>query len=379
MKKSFGLAAIAALALPMAAQAQRVQSGSGPNGLSWSAENRVVGTTSTATIAGGGNPLFLADPTRSKGTVSIIINQASGSFICSGTLLNDRRSIATAAHCVTDGSRAVSANSATVYFNNNITDSTIVHTDASSVGIGVKIFSVNNDYTGEVIDQNDIAILTLDTFAPAFATSFSLYTGDLTGQDFSVSGYGRRSDTGGSVGANLGTGRLREGDNRFDYRFGDAAFGADWSFLSDNGAQIDYSYISDFDNGVAANDASCVLAAAVSGVSGAQFCNLGRGPREAGVAGGDSGGPSFINGQLAAITSYGLTFGSSFGDIDNRLNSSFGEFSGYVPVAIHQSFIRNSMNLAVPESSTWAMMIAGFGLVGASMRRRRTTVKFAAA
>lgn len=32
---------------------------------------------------------------------------------------------------------------------------------------------------------------------------------------------------------------------------------------------------------------------------------------------------------------------------------------------------------AVPEPATWAMMIAGIGLVGATMRRRRTTLQFA--
>lgn len=32
---------------------------------------------------------------------------------------------------------------------------------------------------------------------------------------------------------------------------------------------------------------------------------------------------------------------------------------------------------AIPEPVTWAMMIAGFGLVGAAMRRRSTKVKFA--
>jgi hypothetical protein len=32
---------------------------------------------------------------------------------------------------------------------------------------------------------------------------------------------------------------------------------------------------------------------------------------------------------------------------------------------------------AVPEPATWAMMIAGMGLVGASMRRRSTAVSFA--
>ena len=30
--------------------------------------------------------------------------------------------------------------------------------------------------------------------------------------------------------------------------------------------------------------------------------------------------------------------------------------------------------LGVPEPASWAMLIAGFGLVGASQRRRRTSV-----
>ena len=34
---------------------------------------------------------------------------------------------------------------------------------------------------------------------------------------------------------------------------------------------------------------------------------------------------------------------------------------------------------AVPEPATWGMMILGFGLAGATMRRRRTAVRFAAA
>jgi Trypsin len=387
MKKRFGLAAIAALALPMAAQAGNTVSGSS-NGLSWTAENRVVGVTSTATQAGGGNPLYFAPASQSSGIVSIIINTAQGNFICSGTLLNDRRSIATAAHCVTNGSRAVSATAATVYFNGNNTPDSIVHTDPTSTGIGVKIFTVNNDYTGEVIDQNDIAILTLNDLAPAWAASFGIYSGnDLTGQNFTVSGYGRRSDTGGNVGANLGTGRLRQGDNRYDFALGDSDFGGFFTDIDPatgekffGNADVTYSYLSDFDNGLAANDASCRLAVNGLGIAASsKFCDLGRGAREVGVAGGDSGGPSFINGQLAGITSYGLSFGPSFGDIGGGLNSSFGEFSGYVPTYIHRDFIKMAVSLGVPESSTWAMMIAGFGLVGASMRRRRTTVKFAAA
>ena len=46
-------------------------------------------------------------------------------------------------------------------------------------------------------------------------------------------------------------------------------------------------------------------------------------------------------------------------------NSSNVQFSGQVgPVA------------AVPEPATWAMMIAGFGLAGAAMRRRAPKVSY---
>jgi hypothetical protein len=32
---------------------------------------------------------------------------------------------------------------------------------------------------------------------------------------------------------------------------------------------------------------------------------------------------------------------------------------------------------AVPEAATWAMMLGGFGMIGAAMRRRRTSLSFA--
>jgi hypothetical protein len=31
----------------------------------------------------------------------------------------------------------------------------------------------------------------------------------------------------------------------------------------------------------------------------------------------------------------------------------------------------------VPEPGTWAMMISGFALIGAAMRRRKTTIQIA--
>jgi hypothetical protein len=235
---------------------------------------------------------------------------------------------------------------------------------------------VNNLYTGQVIDHNDVAVLRLNALAPTQAAGYGLYTtNDLEGKNFTVHGYGVLGD--GATGTTSFSARLRNGDNKYDFDLGNAAFGSNWStVLSAPMSRIEHSIISDFDNGLAANDTACLVAQAsnVGGAAGAVFCNTGVGAREVGVAGGDSGGPSFIGGLISSVNSYGLTFGQDFGDIgpagcgSSCLNSSFGEFSGYVPVNIHAEWINATL---VPEPGTYAMMGLGLFAVGAMARRRR--------
>lgn len=362
---------VASLGLAATATAGPARTAGGTwNGVSWQATSTIVGGTSTATAAGGGNPIYFAQMPKYSGVVALIMDYGSlGRFICTGTLLPDRQSILTAAHCVTNGPTLDKPLSTTAYFYGGSDPDTIVPTSAASTPVSVVKYVVNSAYSGNVIDDNDIAVLWLDKPAPSFAASYGLYLGgDLTGQDFNVAGYGRRSDTGGAVGANLGTGRLRQGDNRFDFRLGDPDFAGEWAdIFGQPASELDYSFLSDFDNGKSVNDASCAVAAAF-GLGGAKYCNLGRGATEVGVAGGDSGGPQFINGLIAAVTSYGLTFGSGFGDVDNSLNSSWGEFSGFVPVYIHSAFIRGAM---IPEPATWSLILVGtIGFAVAARRRR---------
>ena len=379
--KILGLLAATALAMPMAANATTKVASGGSGGLTWTAHSTLVGQTSTATIAGGGDPIYQPRASFQKGVVSLIMTRGIDpvtnlpiNFICSGTLLADRRSVLTAAHCVSDGAGTAGPLTTSAFFNNTGSgDTTPSAGGAGITGITVERYIVNSAYTGDVIDQNDIAVLRLSQAAPIWATSFDVdYGGDLTGVDFTVAGYGRRSNTGGAVGANLGPGRLREGENTFDFRLGDARFGTVWSsILGEPASQIAFSYLSDFDNGLAANDTACRVTAATNfgGVPGTAFCDLGLGAREVGVAGGDSGGPQFSGGKIVSVTSYGLSFGAGFGDAAPGLNSSFGEFSGYVPTFIHEKFIRAA--LAVPEPATWLQMIFGFGLVGSILRRRQ--------
>lgn len=352
----------------------RTQSGN-LNGLSWQAISRIVGQTSTATIAGGGSSTYLPTQPQKSGTVQLLMEYGdAGAAVCSGSLGSDRRTIVTAAHCVSPLSSGYTPDKVTAIFWNGDPDAGALGNGAATA-IDITQSFVNPDYTGEVIDQNDIAILRLGSAAPSWATAYELYDeGDLTGKAFNVAGYGLRSSAGGALGTDLGTNRLREGDNVYEFRLGDPR----WNGLLNIGgaAEYGYSFVSDFDNGLAENDSSCAIAAAVALPAGS-FCNTGLGAREVGIAGGDSGGPGFIDGKLASINSYGLTFGNDFGDVDLFLNSSWGEYSGYVPTYLHTAWI-GSVQAAIPEPATWAMLIAGFAMVGGTMRQRRPGVSYSA-
>lgn len=381
---------VLAVCLAPAAMAQ-VRSASGSyNGMTWTASSMLTGTTNTQTggpVTNGGDPIYWPSYPTHSGVVHLLMDYgpAVGAFICSGSLLNDRMSILTAGHCVSDGFGTANPLTTTVFFQpaGGLSAGTRIQTsgvpNGGAVARTVASYTVNPSYTGQVIDHNDIAVLRLTEAAPAWASSYGLYTNnDLEGQNFTVTGYGVLGD--GATGTGPGfTARLRTGDNTYDYKLGNSVFGTSWStVLGAPFGRIEHSIVSDFDNGLAANDTACIVAQAgnLGGAAGAVFCDLGVGAREVGVAGGDSGGPGFVGGLISSVNSYGLTFGPDWGDTlciptptsSGCLQSSFGEFSGYVPVSIHTDFITAAM---IPEPGTYALMGLGLAAVAGAARRRK--------
>lgn len=355
MIKIVGLLAAVQLAVPFAAEAATLSEATTGSGLTWTVQDLVVGTTSTATSAGGGNPIYFAAQPKYSGVVALVMNYGSaGIGICSGSLLADRSSVLTAGHCL--GSNGARPLSTTAYFYGGSNPDTFVPGNPAATAVAISSYSINPNYIGQGLDQNDIAVLRLAAPAPTFATAYDLYTGsDLTGLEFNIAGYGDRSNVGGGVGfRDPSYGVLRQGDNRYDFQLGDSDFHGALSNPTDAGL-----YLSDFDNGLAGNDASCNLAANF-GLSGPKYCNTGVGALEAALGPGDSGGPEFVNGQIASITEAGLNVGKAY-------SGSFGDFNAFVPISNQAEWIAS----VVPEPSSWALMITGFGVVGASARRAR--------
>jgi secreted trypsin-like serine protease len=213
-----------------------------------------------------------------------------------------------------------------------------------------------------VIDENDIAVLRLATTPSAGITRYQLYTGSPTGQSFEVSGFGASGR--GRTGFTFADGTRRVGQNVYDFSFADAVWDGFWSgFFGTAGVNV---LVSDFDGPQGANNASCIIEFAVLGTQ--NFCSLMLGEFESSLGPGDSGGPNFVNGQLSAVNSFILSFGSGFGDRDDFLNGSFGEFSGFTPVNTHLTWI----GAVTPEPGSLVLLTTGLlGLVGAGLRRHR--------
>ncbi len=249
-----------------------------------------------------------------------VVRISVAGFYGTGVLLYDGQAVLTAAHLFQHGSTVASVQFETMAG---------VQTLASSK------LSVITSYD-PVNSNNDLAILWLSGSAPLAADRYGLYrSGDEIGQTMTLVGYGAPgSGTGGAVASSTGGALRLKANNQFD---ADAAtlksqLGAVMSWTPLAGSQL----VADFDNGANAQDALGRLI----GRNG-----TGLGVDEGMVASGDSGGPAFINGQIAGIASYSasLSLGGVHPDSDSVSNSSFGEMAFWQRAGNYQQWIDQAL------------------------------------
>ena len=308
------------------------------------------------------------------GVVRIIIATPEGNFSCTGAVLQGGRNVLTAAHCVTNASGQRIATSVSIQ---GIGPSNTLATFATEPGTNI---AIRPGYTGAVVSEQDLAVITLTNEAPTWATRYSLYTGDaqaVMGQELVLSGFGRTGLT--SVGDNLNNaGNVRRaGLNVFDV--------SRTSTQVSTNATFGGILFGDVDDGSAANDRICNIFGGVSAVPPqfqGQICNRGvSNPlMEVGIGRGDSGGAAFFNGMIVGVASFGESIRSAEcgppipPDTRNqaclgRIGAGFGYASTLT--ASNLAWVQSQI---VPEPSTYALLAFGLGVLGPVSRRRRAPI-----
>jgi hypothetical protein len=188
---------------------------------------------------------------------------------CSGTLLSTQRHVLTAAHCLTGPFGVFDVTSVEVVFQTTTGD--------IKPTVGSSSVLVHPAWNGFTPDGNDIAVLELPSQLSG-VSGFEIY---------------RHSDELFQVGTKLGYGASGEGFvDRSTYPAGTKRIGQNRYELFKGNNDI---LIYDFDSGDSVHD----TIGAVAGV-----VDIGLGEDEILGIEGDSGGPTFITGRIAGVTSH---------------------------------------------------------------------------
>ena len=227
-----------------------------------------------------------------------------------GTLLYDGRAVLTAAHL----------------FYGAVGSTTVEFDTVNGAGVLAASQVVIDPSYDPINGNNDLALVFLDELAPLSADRYQLYrASDEIDRDVTLVGFG-----------SIGTGDSGAVDNPTDLRL-QAKNTIDLTDIEFN-PKVNTEWtprdmiFADFDSGNSANDAFGRLASKV---------DLGTGASEGMIAQGDSGGPAFIDGQVAGVASYTTSISSGLyqPDVDNLVNSSFGEIGAWQRISAHQEWI----------------------------------------
>jgi hypothetical protein len=269
-------------------------------------------------------------PSAYDGVAEMIIHTADPhvSFGCSGSLLSDADPnadyVLTAAHCVTNGSGQLIATQVDLSWRN---DTVTVSADASDITI-----TVDPDWNGNFLVGNDLAIIKIDPLT-AGLPRYDLHSGVELRQVFTKVGYGLPGIGSRGFDPNGDFGTLRQGQNRFDDTYG---------ATSSQQSMLAY----DFDSGRWINDTIGLL----FGIR-----DRGLGTKEAFPAPGDSGGPAFLNGKIAGVTSFLMSI--PLFDSVPGVNASFGEMGFDTRVSWFTDWINAQIT---PGSGQTSSRFAGF-------------------
>lgn len=293
-------------------------------------------------------------PTQFTGVASLFLTNGQVGGLCTGTRIGPTQ-ILTAAHCLDDGQGNAFLTGGEARF---INSDGVVETYTLETITDANLHPLFN---GDLGDGFDFAVIEMTQVASAGLEIYELYTDqDELFQEYTRVGFGTIGT--GNDGAESALGFKLQGTNVYDMTE---------QFLVDAGItgslNPDTILLSDFDNGLDGQNLNQLLFDFFEPNLTSDLGTL----LEANSAPGDSGGPGFIDGKIAGVTSFGRRFSSGnnpFGDIDFIINSSFGEMMGDARVSSGVDFINGFLAQPVPvPAGVWLFGTA----LGAGFLRKR--------
>ncbi len=273
-------------------------------------------------VANPRDPSYEVLPGQGYDGVALIL--LPGGDNCTGTLLTSGQHILTAAHCFEDYSQdgeptlEPEPNSVTVVFRLPQAELTLepVHID------------IHPDWDDQDGFNGDLAIIHLAEVLPREVPRYELYREfDEVGQVFTRLGYGVMATGAQGEFSEDESMVLRAGQNRYEAlgELYNEEEGEPESYIQP-GKQLMY----DYDSGRSQNDALGIEYG---------LLDLGLGAQEIGSSGGDSGGPAFIDGKVAGLSSSGSSPEVEGIDVTLENDTSFGEYFFDTRVSAYGAYI----------------------------------------